>query len=274
MELNLAFQRRVTKIALAAAADSDFALAGGGALREHGITHRLTQDIDIFRRVGDRERFRTATDSVTTALTEAGYEITQQLADGGNYARLNVTDGDGNAVMIDMGEDYRAHDPVTLDIGPVLSRTDSVAAKVATACTRTYTRDIIDLHYIRASGIHTDRELYELAEGNDPGIDPGMFRDQLGYAYHFAQSEFDEYDVDAAERETIVAQLKDFAESLSQIERERQAPERAPELFAYTMDEQLRYMDRNDSTSSPGTRETGQGPSASPPTAEPGGPEL
>lgn len=278
MDLNLAFQRRITKIALAAITDSDFALAGGAALREHGITHRPTEDIDLFSRVGDRDRFITAVDNVTTALATAGYETTtESLTEGANYARLSVTDEDGTTVMIDMGEDYRANDPVTLEIGSVISRTDSVASKVSTACTRTAVRDVIDLHYIRESAGHTDRELYEMAKDNDPGLDPGLFRYQLSQVHNYEQAGFDEYDVDAAERANIEGSLTQFCDTLGAIEKESNAPQRAPDLFAHTMEEQMDYCSSHRNTSSPqgtGKQQGSSGTAPTPPAPEPGGPCL
>ena len=51
-------QRQVTQIALAAAGrDSEFALAGSGAVREHGLIERPTQDVDLFTARQDNRMF-------------------------------------------------------------------------------------------------------------------------------------------------------------------------------------------------------------------------
>lgn len=42
-----AFQRRVAAVALSATMPRGFALAGSGAIREHGLTNRRTADIDL-----------------------------------------------------------------------------------------------------------------------------------------------------------------------------------------------------------------------------------
>ena len=47
-------QRRLTADALAALAGRDFVLAGSGAIREHGISDRPTQDVDLFTASVDR----------------------------------------------------------------------------------------------------------------------------------------------------------------------------------------------------------------------------
>lgn len=41
-------QRQLIACALEVLADAGFALAGSGAIREHGMTQRPTNDIDLF----------------------------------------------------------------------------------------------------------------------------------------------------------------------------------------------------------------------------------
>lgn len=41
-------QRDIARIALDASRDSGFVLAGSGAIREHCLSHRPTEDIDLF----------------------------------------------------------------------------------------------------------------------------------------------------------------------------------------------------------------------------------
>ncbi len=45
---DVAFQRFVTTLLLNHIGSAGFALAGSGAIREHGITDRLTRDVDLF----------------------------------------------------------------------------------------------------------------------------------------------------------------------------------------------------------------------------------
>ena len=44
-------QRDLTRVALTALDGRAFALAGSGAIREHGMVDRLTHDVDLFMRV-------------------------------------------------------------------------------------------------------------------------------------------------------------------------------------------------------------------------------
>ena len=52
-----AMQRDVARIALSDAADSGFALAGSGAIREHGLTQRPTADVDLFTVMSAQDKF-------------------------------------------------------------------------------------------------------------------------------------------------------------------------------------------------------------------------
>ena len=46
-------QREVTRIALSGIAGFGFALAGSGAIREHGVIDRPTEDVDLFTTTRD-----------------------------------------------------------------------------------------------------------------------------------------------------------------------------------------------------------------------------
>jgi len=84
-------QREITRLALRSLDGTGFALAGSGAIREHGLVDRPTEDVDLF------------------------------TSDVDLFARLEVTTADGHQVDIDMGADWREAEPAVLAIGPVLS---------------------------------------------------------------------------------------------------------------------------------------------------------
>jgi len=80
-------QRDVTRIALRALADTGFVLAGGSAVREHGITTRPTEDVDLFTSHPDADAFSAAVSMVIDALRDAGYQVSQtRTADQGSRA--------------------------------------------------------------------------------------------------------------------------------------------------------------------------------------------
>ena len=73
----LELQRTVTRIALEASASSGFALAGSGAIREHGVINRMSQDVDLFTSNTNERAFGAAVDRLIDAdLTEHGVDAT------------------------------------------------------------------------------------------------------------------------------------------------------------------------------------------------------
>ncbi|HKN50833.1 MAG TPA: nucleotidyl transferase AbiEii/AbiGii toxin family protein, partial [Actinomycetota bacterium] len=67
-----AFQADVARIALDAAGEHGFALAGGNALVAHGIVQRTTEDVDLFSNEAGGPGAVTA--AVQVALKAAGYQ--------------------------------------------------------------------------------------------------------------------------------------------------------------------------------------------------------
>ena len=171
-------QRNITKIALAALDGRAFALAGSGALREHGIVDRLTHDADLFTNDTDDIAFQAAALHLIAELRRAGYQV-EELRRTQQFAQLPIATADGQAVDLDLAMDWREHEPVTLSIGPVLSLLDAVSSKVSALYSRREARDYIDVDAIRSSGRFTDAELLTGAAERDAGFDVAMFAAQL-----------------------------------------------------------------------------------------------
>lgn len=74
MTPELAVQREVTKLALSAIGDAGFVLAGSGAIREHGIIQRPTEDVDLFTNIPDLLAFSDSLAIILRALADAGYD--------------------------------------------------------------------------------------------------------------------------------------------------------------------------------------------------------
>ncbi len=69
-------QSRVTALLLGAVGDAGFVLAGAGAIRQHGLTDRPTEDVDLFTvPTTTAEQFGAALDAAETALRGAGFEV-------------------------------------------------------------------------------------------------------------------------------------------------------------------------------------------------------
>jgi hypothetical protein len=120
------YQRDVTHLALTALAGGGFALAGSGAIREHGIIDRPTQDIDLFTSVTSGEAFAASITRLAAAMSEAGLKIVVRRSAPQFATSPSPT---GQAVEVELGVDWRAAEPVTLAIGPVLSLEDAVGSK-------------------------------------------------------------------------------------------------------------------------------------------------
>ncbi len=162
------FKARVIELALDAVAAQGFALAGWNALAAHGLLTRPTQDIDLFTPVAGATG--QVLDAVRTALAADGYAVhVLRAADDGDFAELHVS-RDGQTTQLDLGRDWRAHDTVRLDVGPVLHLDDAVGSKTTALLGRALPRDFIDV--AAALDRYTRRELLELAFTRDPGLRP------------------------------------------------------------------------------------------------------
>ena len=73
-------QRSIARLAFqAAGAHSGFALAGSGAIREHGLIDRPTEDVDLFTVQSVVQEFGPALDRIVHSLHEAGYKIDARM---------------------------------------------------------------------------------------------------------------------------------------------------------------------------------------------------
>lgn len=206
-------QRDVTRAALRALDGTPFALAGSGAIREHGIIDRPTQDIDLFTSDVDTARFDVAVGSVVDELRASG-NMVDELRRVDQYARLHVTTAEGRFVEIDMGVDYREDEPVTLSVGPVLSLEDAVANKVGALYSRAEARDYLDVDAIRSSGKFTDAQLIHAAGERDLGFEVSMFVTQLEGAQKLHAEQVAPYDVEPAQLAAIKERLGEWAAEL------------------------------------------------------------
>jgi hypothetical protein len=206
-------QRAVAVLILSVISGDDFALAGSGALREHGLIDRPTHDVDVFTLDAATERFQGAVERTIATLIQHGYQVVpvRRLA---QFARLAVTAGDDYQFEVDFGVDWRAHDPVWLEVGPVLALTDAVANKVGALYSRAAARDFLDVDAIRQSGRFTDKELLHLAAEHDPGFDLLMFANQLGLVATLRPSLVAEYGVSADALAAIQQRLQTWRQQV------------------------------------------------------------
>ncbi|MGV0870539.1 nucleotidyl transferase AbiEii/AbiGii toxin family protein [Corynebacterium kalidii] len=265
MSSDLERQRAVARIALAASTDAGFALAGGSALREHGLSTRPTEDIDLFTTGDRREEYDTAVDAISSALSEAGYSVEVTRNPAGEHVKMKVTDEHGHIVPVDLGIDYRSQEPVTLDIGAVISLEDSVGSKVTAAFSRGTSRDFVDLDSIRESGGYTDAELLAVASEFDPGFSPEWLARGIDYMVKtYTLDSFADYDITGVELGQMKERLSEFADIIRH-------PQPAAEptlghhnaLFPYSVTEQIQH-EREADTSGAHEEIPGMQPGASP----------
>lgn len=211
-----AMQRDVARIALSDAADSGFALAGSGAIREHGLTQRPTADVDLFTVMSAQDKFSTAVESIRERLEEAGYEV-DVPRQSESFTRMVVSSRLGLQTELDLGIDWREREPVALEVGPVLAVEDAVSNKVLALYSRGETRDFLDVDSIRGSGRYTDRELLEMAAASDPGFDESMFAERLEMADRIEPFEVAGYGVSTTELEAVKNRCKDWAQHIKRI---------------------------------------------------------
>lgn len=187
---------RIAKIALAAGARYGLALAGGYAVSAHGMGSRPSGDVDLFTSWQHGDEFPELTSAIISALEAAGYKASVVMS-AETFARLTVTDpADGGEEKVELSADWRAHDPVQLDIGPVLHADDAVANKVCALFGRALPRDFLDVHAAITSGRYTREQLLELAAEADHGFDPMIFADALGALTQITDAAFAEYEID------------------------------------------------------------------------------
>lgn len=171
-------RREVTRTVLAAIDANGFALAGAGAILEHGVSVRPTEDVDLFTARTDTEGFAASVTTATDVLRQRGFNVALARSTG-QFARLQVARGN-QSIEVDLGMDWRRDPPVRLDqVGPVLSLADAAASKVLALYSRREARDYLDVDAIRQRGPFSDDELLELAADRDPGFERAMFANQL-----------------------------------------------------------------------------------------------
>ena len=208
------YQREVTRLALDALASGGFALAGSGAIREHGIIDRPTQDIDLFTSVTSTEAFAGSTKRLAAEMRERGLEVVERRS-APQFANFSVTSPTGQTVEVDLGVDWRAAEPVTLSIGPVLSLEDAVGSKVVAVYSRAEVRDYLDLDAIRESRRFTDGQLLDLAADRDPGFDVEMFAGQLVQVNRITSTlRVEEYGIGEQELTQLKSRLSGWAQEL------------------------------------------------------------
>jgi Nucleotidyl transferase AbiEii toxin, Type IV TA system len=209
-------QREVTRAALHALSGTDFALAGSGAIREHGLVNRPTEDIDLFTNDLDPGRFAGAIDTLTASLQAGGYAVTEERR-AEHFARLGIVTTNGEQLHIDLGVDWRQSPAVTLTVGPVLSAEDAVMSKFLTVFGRAEARDFLDVDAFRTSGRFTDLQLLRAAADRDQGFNLPIFIEQLRLAQSFEIGDVRPYGVTTEQLDAVKGRFARWASELAAV---------------------------------------------------------
>lgn len=172
-------QRNIARLALKAVGETaGFALAGSGAIREHGLIDRPTEDVDLFTAQQAESAFGRSLVRIIAVLRTAGYivEIRRRYD---MFAQFTAISAQGCSTEVDLGVDWRAHPPVLLEVGPVLALEDAVGNKVAALFSRAEARDYLDVDAIRRAGRYSDEDLLRFACESDAGFDLERFASNL-----------------------------------------------------------------------------------------------
>lgn len=204
-------------VALDSAGPFGFALAGGYAVRAHGIGDRPSGDVDLFTDWHRRADFPAGVDAVITGLQRHGYSV-KVLTRGETFARLLVAavdaSGQSEPDKLELSADWRAHPPVLLEVGPVLHLDDAVANKMCALYGRALPRDFLDIDSIVTSRRFTREQLLALASNADGGFDPRGFAHALGALNQITDAAFGEYGVGPEETNDLRRRFAQWREEL------------------------------------------------------------
>ena len=208
------FHQRLARVALKAAAEYGFCLAGGYAVQAHGFVDRVSKDVDLFTTMAAVSDFPAAQAAVVAALRADGLDVAVER-EGASFARLAVADpATGSASTVELGVDWRGYPPVQLAIGPVLHPADAVANKLCALFGRAEVRDYIDVHGVIQDGRFTTGELLQLAADHDPGFDPSIFAEALRAVRRFPDSAYEPYRLTADQVDALHARLLTWADEV------------------------------------------------------------
>ncbi|HZN70289.1 MAG TPA: nucleotidyl transferase AbiEii/AbiGii toxin family protein, partial [Micromonosporaceae bacterium] len=175
-----AFHQGLARIGLDAGERYGFALAGGYAMQAAGFLKRPSEDIDLFTVWERRGDFETGVRAIADAYLAADLSVQAERGHD-TFTRLTVSDGVRTAT-VEIGLQFRAHEPVRMPIGPVLHPDDAVANKMRALYERAHACDFIDIDAVLRSGRYDRSMLLELAERSDITFDRSVFADALAQA--------------------------------------------------------------------------------------------
>jgi len=184
------------------------ALAGGYAVKAHGLVDRPSEDID-FATAGTAPL-----DEIMTALADA-YRKTDcevRILDvDARKGHLLVTFPHSATYRVDVLKEPLNRPLVMMEFGPVIGLSDAVALKMNAFYDRALPRDLLDVH--GASACFTGPDLISLCKSvMDDEFSPEVLRDQLCFAASYPDESFQRYGIQSDK----IAEAKRWALEWSQ----------------------------------------------------------
>jgi predicted nucleotidyltransferase component of viral defense system len=137
------FHRQTLDAALETCHRYGLVLAGGYAVKAHGLVDRPSKDLDLA--TFSTRPIEEITDALACAYRARGFEVVNVR---GNplFTRLVVTDAvTGSSCAVDLMKMPLQHPPVLMEICPVANLDDLIGMKVAALHGRSEPRDLIDV---------------------------------------------------------------------------------------------------------------------------------
>jgi hypothetical protein len=166
--------RELARIAFAAGEDLGLMLAGGYAIRAHGLTERPSGDLDLATSAGIE--LPAIADRLAEAFRQSGFDV-HLIEAKPRMARLQVTRGDA-VCEVDLLKEA-VGPPALVDLGPVLTLDDAVGLKVRPLADRALHRDFIDVHAAAVKAGYTWPDLERLGARHSPSWSLAELADRL-----------------------------------------------------------------------------------------------
>jgi Nucleotidyl transferase AbiEii toxin, Type IV TA system len=193
----------MVKIALPVCTQYGLALAGGYAVKAHGLTSRPSDDVDFA--TASSTSAEVIICALAAAYQDAGFEV--EVLQGDDRKGHLYVNFPGGRQRVDLLKEPLRFPPVMMSFGPVVALGDSIAMKMSALADRGLPRDVIDVY--AAKDLFGEAELVAMARamlGDD--FDLATLRDQLDRAATFEDASFERYGCD----ETLILAMRTWAQ--------------------------------------------------------------
>jgi hypothetical protein len=189
--------------ALSVCAQYGLAVAGGYAIKAHGLVEPPSEDIDFA--TATAAPIKEIVAALAAAYRTAGFEV-QVLDADGRKGHVLVTFPLGGTYRVDVLKEPLNHPVVWMELGPVIALPDAVALKMGVLHDRALPRDVLDAH--GATAYFTRAELIAACRATlDEDFSLETLRDQLTFTAAYPDEAFSRYGV----KQELIAEVKAWA---------------------------------------------------------------